>query len=160
MQGSQAEVTRLMKCVAKSRKNLCRLQWNNAYFSDPEAFFSSVVSVSTIPAYKSMNFYCLIIISWLFLVICFSSYEQNNHVGVVAKRVLVPHGLNHRDYVMCICSRNFKYFWGWDSLFYGQARGLLLLALAFSFLVFMLGCSFVCNFVGVCVVCFTSNFSS
>ena len=54
MQGSQAEVTRLMKCVAKSRKNFCRLQWNNAYFSDPEAFFSSVVSVSIIPAYKSM----------------------------------------------------------------------------------------------------------
>jgi hypothetical protein len=63
MQGSQAEVTRLLKCVAKSRKNFCRLQWNNAYFSDPEAFFSSVVSVSIIPAYKSMNFYCLIIIS-------------------------------------------------------------------------------------------------
>jgi hypothetical protein len=37
-----------------------------------------------------MNFYCLIIISWLFLVICLSSYAQNNHVGLVAKRVLVP----------------------------------------------------------------------
>ncbi|XP_066360190.1 uncharacterized protein [Miscanthus floridulus] len=44
MQCSQAEVTRLMECVARSRENFCRLQWNNAYFSNPEAFFSSVVS--------------------------------------------------------------------------------------------------------------------
>ncbi|XP_021301493.1 uncharacterized protein LOC8074859 isoform X5 [Sorghum bicolor] len=44
MQGSQAEVTRLMECVARSRVNFLRLKWNNAYFSNPEAFFSSVVS--------------------------------------------------------------------------------------------------------------------
>ncbi|OQU78677.1 hypothetical protein SORBI_3008G029850 [Sorghum bicolor] len=44
MQGSQAEVTRLMECVARSRVNFLRLEWNNAYFSNPEAFFSSVVS--------------------------------------------------------------------------------------------------------------------
>ncbi|KAG0519977.1 hypothetical protein BDA96_08G033200 [Sorghum bicolor] len=44
MQGSQAEVTRLMECVARSRVNFLRLEWNDAYFSNPEAFFSSVVS--------------------------------------------------------------------------------------------------------------------
>ncbi|XP_066358000.1 uncharacterized protein [Miscanthus floridulus] len=44
MQGSQAEVTRLMECVARSRENFCRLHWDSAYFSNPEAFFSSVVS--------------------------------------------------------------------------------------------------------------------
>ncbi|XP_066360460.1 uncharacterized protein [Miscanthus floridulus] len=44
MQSSQAEVTRLMECVARSRVNFRRLNWNNAYFSNPEAFFSSVVS--------------------------------------------------------------------------------------------------------------------
>ncbi|KAG0519978.1 hypothetical protein BDA96_08G033300 [Sorghum bicolor] len=44
MQCSQAEVTRLMECVARSRVNFRRLKWNNAYFSNPEAFFSSVVS--------------------------------------------------------------------------------------------------------------------
>jgi hypothetical protein len=63
MQGSQAEVTRLMECVARSRVNFLRLEWNNAYFSNPEAFFSSVVSVSIITAYKSMNFYFLIVLS-------------------------------------------------------------------------------------------------
>ncbi|KAL5648339.1 hypothetical protein ACJX0J_039148, partial [Zea mays] len=44
MQGSQAEVTRLMECVARSKVNFCRLEWNKAYFSNPKAFFSSVVS--------------------------------------------------------------------------------------------------------------------
>ena len=168
MQSSQAEVTRLMECVARSRVNFRRLNWNNAYFSNPEAFFSSVVSVSIITAYKSMNCIAWSFYPIFFLVIWSAGYAQNNHVRhffpydftknraghlLVAKILIVPHGLNNRDYVMCICSRNFKYFWGWDSLFYGRARGLLLLALAFSFLVFMLGCSFVCNFVGcVCGV--------
>jgi hypothetical protein len=55
MQSSQAEVTRLMECVARSRVNFRRFNWNNAYFSNPEAFFSSVVSVSIITANKSMN---------------------------------------------------------------------------------------------------------
>ncbi|XP_066355991.1 OVARIAN TUMOR DOMAIN-containing deubiquitinating enzyme 1-like [Miscanthus floridulus] len=74
MQCSQAEVTRLMECVARSRENFCRLQWNNAYFSNPEAFFSSVVS----------DFFFL----------------AKNHAGhlLVAKILIVPHGLNHRDY--------------------------------------------------------------
>lgn len=44
MQASHAEVTRLMECVARSREKFCRLHWNDAYFSNPEAFFSSVVS--------------------------------------------------------------------------------------------------------------------
>ncbi|KAJ1265734.1 hypothetical protein BS78_08G098300 [Paspalum vaginatum] len=44
MQCSQAEITRLMECVARSREHFCHLEWNNAYFSNPEAFFSSVVS--------------------------------------------------------------------------------------------------------------------
>ncbi|XP_002441806.2 ubiquitin thioesterase otubain-like isoform X2 [Sorghum bicolor] len=44
MQGSQDEVTRLMECVARSKENFCRLHWDSAYFSNPEAFFSSVVS--------------------------------------------------------------------------------------------------------------------
>ncbi|XP_062183714.1 OVARIAN TUMOR DOMAIN-containing deubiquitinating enzyme 1-like [Phragmites australis] len=44
MQNSQAEVTRLMECVATSRENLCRLKWDKSYFLNPEAFFSSVVS--------------------------------------------------------------------------------------------------------------------
>jgi hypothetical protein len=63
MQASHAEVTRLMECVARSREKFCRLHWNDAYFSNPEAFFSSVVSVSIIPAYKSMNLYFRIVLS-------------------------------------------------------------------------------------------------
>jgi hypothetical protein len=63
MQGSQDEVTRLMECVARSKENFCRLHWDSAYFSNPEAFFSSVVSVSIISTYKSMILYCLIVLS-------------------------------------------------------------------------------------------------
>uniref|UniRef100_A0A0A8YU87 Uncharacterized protein n=1 Tax=Arundo donax TaxID=35708 RepID=A0A0A8YU87_ARUDO len=44
MQDSRAEVTRLMECVARSRKNFCRLKWSKAYFLNPEAYFSSVIS--------------------------------------------------------------------------------------------------------------------
>ncbi|KAI4968216.1 hypothetical protein ZWY2020_005328 [Hordeum vulgare] len=44
MQGSQAEVTRLMEHVAMSRENFCRLKWDKAYFLNPEEYFSSVVS--------------------------------------------------------------------------------------------------------------------
>jgi hypothetical protein len=100
MQGSQAEVTRLMECVARSKVNFCRLEWNKAYFSNPKAFFSSVVSVSIILAYKSMSLYCLIVflldIFFLAIFVCMT------HISY--QIVIVPHGLNHRDYVMCICS--------------------------------------------------------
>ncbi|KAL6653022.1 hypothetical protein ACP70R_011947 [Stipagrostis hirtigluma subsp. patula] len=44
MQDSEAEVSRLMKCVERSRENFCRLKWNKAYFLNPEAYFSSVAS--------------------------------------------------------------------------------------------------------------------
>ncbi|TVU13309.1 hypothetical protein EJB05_40357 [Eragrostis curvula] len=44
MQDCQAEITRLMECLEVSRENLCQLKWDKAYFLNPEAYFSSVVS--------------------------------------------------------------------------------------------------------------------
>ncbi|KAG0519974.1 hypothetical protein BDA96_08G033200 [Sorghum bicolor] len=101
MQGSQAEVTRLMECVARSRVNFLRLEWNDAYFSNPEAFFSSVVS----PAMHKT-----IVQDFFFLT--------KNHAGhlLVAKILIVPHGLNHRDYVVCIFSRNSRSLSTWSIL--------------------------------------------
>ncbi|KAK3145173.1 hypothetical protein QOZ80_4AG0324530 [Eleusine coracana subsp. coracana] len=40
----QAEFTRLMECVATSRDYFLCLKWDKAYFSNPEAYFSSIVS--------------------------------------------------------------------------------------------------------------------
>ncbi|KAK3142933.1 hypothetical protein QOZ80_4BG0354370 [Eleusine coracana subsp. coracana] len=40
----QAELTRLMECVATSTDYFLCLKWDKAYFSNPEAYFSSIVS--------------------------------------------------------------------------------------------------------------------
>lgn len=40
----QAELTRLMECVTTSRDYFLCLKWDKAYFSNPEAYFSSIVS--------------------------------------------------------------------------------------------------------------------
>lgn len=57
MQDSPAEITRLMGCVAMSLEKLSGLQWDKAYFLNPIAYFSSVVSVSIL-SYKSINLFC------------------------------------------------------------------------------------------------------
>ena len=58
MQDKQAEVTRLMECLDMSKDRFSCLEWNRAYFSiDPEEYFSSVVSVSTVLAYRSINIF-------------------------------------------------------------------------------------------------------
>ncbi|KAL6851487.1 hypothetical protein ACP4OV_020420 [Aristida adscensionis] len=44
MQDSQAEVTRLMECVARCRENFSRLKWDKAYFLNPEAYLTSAIS--------------------------------------------------------------------------------------------------------------------
>ncbi|XP_062185273.1 OVARIAN TUMOR DOMAIN-containing deubiquitinating enzyme 1-like isoform X2 [Phragmites australis] len=44
MHDSQVEFTRLMECVARCRDYFCCLKWDKAYFMNPEAYFSSVVS--------------------------------------------------------------------------------------------------------------------
>lgn len=73
MQDKQAEVTRLMECLEMSKDRFSRLEWHKADFSiDPEEYFSSVVSVSTVLAYKSIK---------LFFLISLSIYVQNNYVG-------------------------------------------------------------------------------
>ena len=73
MQDKQAEVTRLMECLDMSKDRFSCLEWNKAYFSiDPEEYFSSVVSVSTVLAYKGIN---------IFPLISLSIYVHNNYVG-------------------------------------------------------------------------------
>ncbi|KAL6660345.1 hypothetical protein ACP70R_001891 [Stipagrostis hirtigluma subsp. patula] len=44
MQDSRAEFTRLMECVARSNDDFSCLNWDSAYFLNPEGYFSSVVS--------------------------------------------------------------------------------------------------------------------
>lgn len=55
MQDSQAEVNRLMEHLAISKDNFCRLNWDKAYFLNPEAYFSSVASVRILPAHSFFN---------------------------------------------------------------------------------------------------------
>ena len=71
MQDKQAEVTRLMECFEMYTDRFSRLKWDEAYFLNPEKYFSSVVSVSTVLACKSINLFCLISLS---------IYVQNNYV--------------------------------------------------------------------------------
>ncbi|KAL6851502.1 hypothetical protein ACP4OV_020435 [Aristida adscensionis] len=44
MQDSPGEFTRVMDCVARCGDDFCCLKWDKAYFLNPEAYFSSVVS--------------------------------------------------------------------------------------------------------------------
>lgn len=53
MHDGQAELTRLMECMAAYRNYFLSLEWDKAYFSNPEAYFSSVIAVSTVLDDKS-----------------------------------------------------------------------------------------------------------
>jgi hypothetical protein len=37
-----------MECMAAYRNYFLSLEWDKAYFSNPEAYFSSVIAVSTV----------------------------------------------------------------------------------------------------------------
>jgi hypothetical protein len=60
MQDRQAEVFRLMQCVEVSTKRFYQLEWGEAYLLKPE-FLSSLVFVSILVAYKSLNLFCIIV---------------------------------------------------------------------------------------------------
>jgi hypothetical protein len=61
MQDRQAEVIRLMECVEVSIKRIYQLEWGEAYFLNPKDNILSVVYVSIIVAYKSLNLFCTIL---------------------------------------------------------------------------------------------------
>jgi hypothetical protein len=72
MQDRQAEVFRLMQCVEVSTKRFYQLEWGEAYLLKPE-FLSSLVFVSILVAYKSLNLFCIIVSASIIVGTSFAS---------------------------------------------------------------------------------------